>query len=72
MSVVATGNNSAAGKTEFGSTRRGYATAATQRAHGMEAGVGPGGDTFQAQCTPVPCSQPGRRSLSRRRQLNAA
>jgi hypothetical protein len=39
---------SAAGKTEFGSTRRGSATVATQRAHGMEARVGPGGDMFQA------------------------
>jgi hypothetical protein len=46
MSVAATGNNSAARKTEFGSTRRGSATVATQRTHGMEGGVGPGGDMF--------------------------
>jgi hypothetical protein len=72
MTVDATGNNSAAGKTEFGSTRRGSATVATQRSHGMEAGVGSGGDMFQTQYTHVPCSQPGRWSLSRRRQLNAA
>jgi hypothetical protein len=56
MSFDATGNNSVVGKTEFGSTWRGSATVATQRAHGKETGVGPGGDMFQAQCTPVPCS----------------